>query len=171
MNTLVQEVRSHDEATIKGIKEDIETVLTFAGLFSASLTAFAVESFKQLQPDTHNATVFLLATIARDLNNSSVDQSFLTRFRPSPVSSPSKYINALWLSSLFLSLVTASLAMLAKQWLREFLDLNDTPGKFLHRHRGLTVYRVYEISAFLPLFLQLALFILLYRSLHLYTYT
>ncbi|KAI0072013.1 hypothetical protein K474DRAFT_1574673, partial [Panus rudis PR-1116 ss-1] len=111
----------YDEGNIRGVKEDMETLLTFAGLFSAALTAFTVESAKQLQPDTDNATVYLLATIALHLNGSSVDRELISRFRPSPVSPTSKHVNGLWLSSLFLSLVTASLAMLAKQWLREFL--------------------------------------------------
>ncbi|KAI0072020.1 hypothetical protein K474DRAFT_1564297, partial [Panus rudis PR-1116 ss-1] len=150
-------VRTFDEGNIKGIKEDMETLLTFAGLFSAALTAFTVESFKQLKPDSDNATVFLLATIARHLNATVVDQDLFNQFRPTPVTFASRHVNGLWLSSLFLSLVTASLAMLAKQWLREFLALRDTPAKFLHRHYGLTVYRVYEITAFLPLFLQVAL--------------
>ncbi|KAI0072010.1 hypothetical protein K474DRAFT_461370 [Panus rudis PR-1116 ss-1] len=157
MTTLVREVRDFDEGKIKGVKEDLETLLTFAGLFSAALTAFTVESYKQLQPDANNTAVFLLATIARQLNNSMVEESLSQQFQPALVSASSKQLNGLWFSSLFLSLVTASMAMLAKQWLREFLSLNDAPSKFLHRHRGLTVYRVFEITAFLPLFLQLAL--------------
>ncbi|KAI0072015.1 hypothetical protein K474DRAFT_1566825, partial [Panus rudis PR-1116 ss-1] len=111
-------VRTYDEGNIRGVKEDMETLLTFAGLFSAALTAFTVESAKQLQPDAENATVFLLTTIALHLNGSSVERELMNQFRPSPVSSTSKHVNGLWLSSLFLSLVTASLAMLAKQWLR-----------------------------------------------------
>ncbi|KAI0821282.1 hypothetical protein BC629DRAFT_442168 [Irpex lacteus] len=45
-------VREYDEDRIKSTKEDIDTLLVFAGLFSAVLTAFLIESYQRLLPDT-----------------------------------------------------------------------------------------------------------------------
>ncbi|KAI0080991.1 hypothetical protein K474DRAFT_1559085, partial [Panus rudis PR-1116 ss-1] len=152
-------MKESEAMKIKDVKEDIDTLLTFAGLFSAAVTALIIESYKLLQPDPEDAAVVLLASIARQLN-SSLEQA--DDIQSSSSSSLPRPLNGLWFTSLFLSLVTASLAMLAKQWLREFLALDDLSyrpaGKsFFMRHRGLTVYRVYEITSILPLMLQLAL--------------
>lgn len=71
-------------------------------------------------------------------------------------------INSLWFVSLVLSIATAALAMLVKQWLREY-----PPGDWLtaqehirirnYRFAGLLQWRVFEIAAALPLVLQLSL--------------
>ncbi|KAI0073220.1 hypothetical protein K474DRAFT_1710928 [Panus rudis PR-1116 ss-1] len=158
---VVSELKKADEKKIKDIKEDIDTLLVFAGLFSAVVTAFTVEFYKRLQPDTSNATVFLLATIAQQLNNSLDNMSLVDSFKPVPESSTSRGFIGMWFASLFLSLATASLGMLAKQWLREFLAMEDGPRGFFLRHSGLSVYRVYEFTAFLPMLLQLALILFL----------
>ncbi|KAI0078344.1 hypothetical protein K474DRAFT_1560576, partial [Panus rudis PR-1116 ss-1] len=118
--TLRRFIKDVDEKKIKNVKEDIDTLLVFAGLFSAVLTAFAVESYKQLQPDPDTATVFLLVAIARQLNRTLVDETLANSFQPAVVPTSSRVFNGLFFTSLFLSLVTASVGMLAKQWLREF---------------------------------------------------
>lgn len=71
-------------------------------------------------------------------------------------------VNQLWFSSLVVTLITASFAMLVKQWLREYLSVDYTsPHERLRarqfRHPGLATWKVYEIAGFLPLLLQLAL--------------
>lgn len=76
--------------------------------------------------------------------------------------SESIWVNALWFAALTLSLITASLGMLVKQWYREYLA-----GNFLapdercrvryFRRVGLLWYKVPEIASFLPLLLQLSL--------------
>ncbi|KAI0076112.1 hypothetical protein K474DRAFT_1598643, partial [Panus rudis PR-1116 ss-1] len=118
--TLKRYIKDEDEKKIRDVKEDIDTLLVFAGLFSAVLTAFTIESYRQLQPDPTNTTAFLLVAIAGQLNRTLVDGTLANSFQPSPVSPSSRMVNGLWFTSLFLSLVTASLGMLAKQWLREY---------------------------------------------------
>ena len=71
-------------------------------------------------------------------------------------------INTLWFISLVLSLVSASLGMLIKQWLREYLTGNYTsPRERIrvrhYRHEGLLTWHVFEIAAMPPLLLQLSL--------------
>lgn len=71
-------------------------------------------------------------------------------------------VNALWFASLILSLTTASLAMLVKQWLHEYLSGDYySPQARLRirqfRHEGVERWYVIEIAAFLPLLLQISL--------------
>lgn len=71
-------------------------------------------------------------------------------------------VNALWFASLICSLVAASLAMLVKQWFREYLNWDCTAsderiGVRYVRYTGLIRWRVFETAAMLPLLLQLSL--------------
>lgn len=72
------------------------------------------------------------------------------------------WINTLWLISLVLSLITASLGMLVQQWLREymimgFVDPQECARIRRFRYEGLVAWKVLEIAALLPLLLQLSL--------------
>lgn len=80
-------------------------------------------------------------------------------FRPS---SADIRVNVLWFSSLIFSLITASFGILIKQWLREYLAVNNPSpyGRLRIRHYrypGLRQWQVFEIAAVLPLLQQLAL--------------
>ncbi|KAJ3534642.1 hypothetical protein NM688_g7105 [Phlebia brevispora] len=119
-------VREMDERKINDHKEDLDTLLVFAGLFSAVSTACIVESYTYLQEDNSAATVQLLKL------------------------------------HLIFSLVTASIGMLVKQWLREYLGGNFVGPRArlrIHHYRepGLATWKVVEIVAMLPLLLHIAL--------------
>lgn len=67
-----------------------------------------------------------------------------------------------WLASLLTSLIAASFAILVKQWLREYLAVqNPSPQARLRvrhlRYPQLSIWKVFEIAGFLPLLLQLSL--------------
>ncbi|KAJ6545561.1 hypothetical protein B0H19DRAFT_887325, partial [Mycena capillaripes] len=81
----------------------LDQLLIFAGLFGAILTAFLIESRKDLKADP-------LEQILQALTNNSNSQPF----RPS---SASLAVNAAWFSSLGLTLISALAAVLAKGWL------------------------------------------------------
>lgn len=71
-------------------------------------------------------------------------------------------VNALWFASLICSLVTASLGMLVKQWLREYLggDYYSPQARLRvrqFRHEGIAAWNVFDIAAVLPLLLQVSL--------------
>ncbi|KAJ7693288.1 hypothetical protein B0H14DRAFT_2419579 [Mycena olivaceomarginata] len=57
----MSEAKKYDRSLVESWKSDTEGMLISAGLFSASLTAFLIESYKTLIPDSGNASVFLLA--------------------------------------------------------------------------------------------------------------
>ncbi|EEB98005.1 hypothetical protein MPER_02568 [Moniliophthora perniciosa FA553] len=57
---MLKEVSRHDEDMVKGWRDDIDTLLVFAGLFSAVVTAFVIESYQWLDEDPADTTVTLL---------------------------------------------------------------------------------------------------------------
>lgn len=78
------------------------------------------------------------------------------------VSSNTFYTILLWFSSLISSLIAASLAMLVKQWLREYIAMEYlNPQAWARvrnfRHRGLVTWRVFRVAEALPLLLQTSL--------------
>ncbi|KAI0071368.1 hypothetical protein K474DRAFT_1607045, partial [Panus rudis PR-1116 ss-1] len=161
---------TEDGNKIKDIKEDIDTLLVFAGLFSAVLTAFNIESYQQLQTDPEGATAFVLVQILRQLNSTARDDDIFSAFQPAPPSVMIVTVNALWFLSLSFGLITASVAILVKQWIREHMALDDNGWKFCLNRWGMTRYRVYEIAACLPVLLQVAL-ILFFAGLVLFVHT
>ncbi|KAJ7438075.1 hypothetical protein FB451DRAFT_1304686 [Mycena latifolia] len=98
----VSEAEKYDKALVESWKSDMEGMLIFvrtcisihhrsvtyiqAGLFSASLTAFLIESYKTLNPDTGDATVKLLTQISLQLaasaNGSTLQLPESTPFTP-----------------------------------------------------------------------------------------
>ncbi|KAK7678315.1 hypothetical protein QCA50_018663 [Cerrena zonata] len=159
----------YDQARIQDVKEDIDTLLVFAGLFSAVVSAFAVDSYTTLQQQPEDSTNQILLQISSQLasftiSGSSVNSAAsmftpVSNFKPP---SPSVRINTLWSLSLAISLITASLSILVKQWFHEFMAQNTMDPQQqvrirVFRDQGLKRWRVFEIAAFLPLLLQLAL--------------
>ncbi|KAI0752218.1 hypothetical protein BC629DRAFT_1224006 [Irpex lacteus] len=125
---MAKEVREFDEEKVRSCKEDIDTLLVFAGLFSAVLSAFLVAAYPSLQPDRMDTVVYTLQVIATQTAGYKLTGDVLTAFN-APPSPPQPFepatndirVNVLWFVSLLTSLITASFAMLVKQWLREFL--------------------------------------------------
>ncbi|KAJ3487022.1 hypothetical protein NLI96_g3823 [Meripilus lineatus] len=164
-------LHTYDETKVKDCKEDIDTLLVFAGLFSAVLTAFNIEFYRSLQQDPTELSTRLLLQISQQLvslvnssdrNSSSLSHNLILSAPSYEPTNSSIRINTLWFTSLVFSLVTASLGMLVKQWLREYMVGEHISPKercrvrYL-RHQGLVQWRVFEIAAVLPLLLQFSL--------------
>ncbi|KAJ3526059.1 hypothetical protein NM688_g8307 [Phlebia brevispora] len=167
--TVDKTMRSIDEGKVHDCKEDMDTLLVFAGLYSAVLTSFLVQSYQNLLEDPQQVTVNLLRQISLQTSSYELTNGFLTS-TVSPASPPTPFqaagadirINVCWFASLILSLSTASFGILVKQWLREYLAIDRTvPQERLRilyfRARGLEQWRLYDIAAALPLMLQLSL--------------
>ncbi len=98
------------------------------GLFSATVAAFIIESYKQLQPNSSDTTILLLAQISQQLaalsNGTpiSIPSTLPSQtFRPS---ASAVRVNTLWFLSLILSLTCALLATLMQQWVRRYLQVS-----------------------------------------------
>ncbi|KAJ7455474.1 hypothetical protein FB451DRAFT_1048816 [Mycena latifolia] len=134
-STYIAEAQCYNSALVESWKADMEGMLIFSGLFSASPTAFLIESYRTLYPDSGDITVQVLVQISQQLttlgNNASWTAPHTADFMPTP-SSP--LCNTLWFISLCLSLTCALFAILVEQWAREFLHKAEKrPREFL-RH-------------------------------------
>ncbi|KAJ8083520.1 hypothetical protein PM082_009394 [Marasmius tenuissimus] len=160
---LMKEVNSSDEGLVGGWKEDIDTLLAFAGLFSAVVTAFTIESYQWLQEAPEDTTVTLLRQISRQLNDTTTPTSREV-FEVSPFV---VRINILWFLSLIIALVDALFALLCKQWLCEHRRFTHThtPAELLTLswlwNQSLQAWHIYTILVSLPMLLELAVFLFL----------
>jgi hypothetical protein len=177
------EFKTRDEKMVKDYQEEIDTLLVFvrgphrlsifrlislssqAGLFSAVLTAFVVESYQSLQEDYTQTSVDLLRHISHQLANSS--------FPAAPNSSQFQaqladvHVNGLWFVSLLLSLAVALFGIFLKQWMRTYIRWTDaTPDRRAValrqiRYRSLVTWRLAAILTLLPTLLQLSVILFL----------
>jgi hypothetical protein len=95
-----------------------------AGLFSTSVTAFIIESYKSLSAKSSDTTVDLLAQISQQLaaasNGTHADAlSPPESFQPTP---SAVRVNVFWFLSLVFSLTCALAATLVQQWARNYLQ-------------------------------------------------
>ncbi|CAL1714103.1 unnamed protein product [Somion occarium] len=160
--TCSKRLREHDKHMVKGWKEDIDTLLVFAGLFSAVVTAFNVEAYKLLQQDPQETAVLLLGKIAGQLGSNVTSILTDPDQEVDPHSAFSRRLNTLWFASLVFSLAAASMGILVKQWLRAYVSDSASSPRESARIRqfrldGLLKWKVPEIIALLPVMLQTAL--------------
>ncbi|KAI0261952.1 hypothetical protein BC834DRAFT_1043705 [Gloeopeniophorella convolvens] len=142
----VDEAESHDKALIETWKDDMESVIIFAGLYSASLTAFLAESFQNLTPDPLQENVFytkqsvqLLAQISAQLaaSGSPVPASIpqIQQFPPFHVAQSDVRVNVYWFMSLVFSLAAALAATIVQQWVRDYMHVFQRYNHPLKRAR------------------------------------
>ncbi|GJE98079.1 hypothetical protein PsYK624_143010 [Phanerochaete sordida] len=161
----------HDKSLVEGWREDIDTLLVFSGLFSAVLTAFVVESYSFLQPDPQGTTTDILRDMLGELRNIRAGVT-------SPPASPSAdpefpfisdfpqsfaiRVNVLWFTSLVFSLAAATIGILVKQWLRDYVRHSGGSAREKARvrqlrHNDLLTFHIHEVIAALPILLQWSL--------------
>ncbi|KAJ7336942.1 hypothetical protein DFH08DRAFT_705816, partial [Mycena albidolilacea] len=161
----VSEAEKYDKALIESWKRDMEGMLIFAGLFSGSVVAFLIESYKTLKPDSADTTVLLLTQISNQLAGTANGSNFTivsqTHFTP-PASS--LICNILWFISLGLSLTCALVATLVEQWAREFVhrtDMHSDPviraRVFAYLYYGFKRFKMHSIVGAIPLLLHTSL--------------
>ncbi|KAJ7624267.1 hypothetical protein DFH06DRAFT_1059126 [Mycena polygramma] len=165
----IAEAERYDKALVESWKADMEGMLIFSGLFSASLTAFLIESYQTLQPDSGAVTVQLLNQISQQLAAPSINPSLASldgsEFRPT---ASSLVCNTLWFISLTLSITCALLATLVEQWAREFLHRTEKHPSPIRRARvfsflyfGLRRFGMHVVVDLIPLLLHVSLILFL----------
>ncbi|KAJ7728462.1 hypothetical protein B0H16DRAFT_241114 [Mycena metata] len=163
----ISEAEKYDKALVESWKSDMEGILIFAGLFSAILTAFLIESYKTLSPDAGATTVVLLTQISLQLSGISNGSSIEIPTSP-PFAAPmsSLVCNALWFVSLGLSLSCALIATLVEQWAREFqhkAEMRSAPiiraRIFTYLYYGLKRFHMHLVVDLIPLLLHASLII------------
>ncbi|KAK0474765.1 hypothetical protein IW261DRAFT_524337 [Armillaria novae-zelandiae] len=171
--TYEDESRNHDANIVEESRDNVDVLLVFAGLFSAVVTTLVVQTSQSLQPDYAAMSASLLyesVLVQRAIaNGSSVDSIATSPLNPTIPFVPAPtdvWVNGLWFVSLFLSLTTALVAVLVKQWLHHYVALpsgtpRDRSFTRQFRYAGFQKWRVQVIIGLLPVFMHLALAIFL----------
>ncbi|KAH9031274.1 hypothetical protein EDB84DRAFT_171890 [Lactarius hengduanensis] len=164
------EAEKQDTEVIESWKGDTNGILVFTGLFSATVAAFLVESYKKLSPDSGDTTNALLAQISVQLVSISNGTPLANVTAPSdqtfkPTSSAVR-VNVLWFLSLILSLNCALSATLMQQWARRYQELAHRRGAFHRRGRmrayifeGLNKFAMARAVATMPTLLHISVFL------------
>ncbi|KAI9433138.1 hypothetical protein H4582DRAFT_2101758 [Lactarius indigo] len=133
-----KEAKSHDEARIQSLKDNMDGVLIFAGLFSAALVSFITDKIHDLQVDPAQQLVYYqqqnVALLAQISNNVSSIASAIAPRASTQSTPPSSYppfaptasdvrISTFWFMSLVFSLSAALLATLVQQWVRDYMHV------------------------------------------------
>lgn len=145
-----------------------------AGLFSAVVTGFNIQAYPLLQPSPDDPSAAILAQISAQLSSLQINGQTITSTQPPAqvqmttpfVSTSLIVINALWFTSLILSLFATSVCILLKQWLREYTNLPlPYPEQNLRlrqiRYEGIKRWPLKEIMTLIPLLLQISLILFL----------
>ncbi|PSR79449.1 hypothetical protein PHLCEN_2v7036 [Hermanssonia centrifuga] len=177
---LLGAMEQSDQKTLDRWKAEMDNLLIFAGLLSAVVTAFTVESYQWLRDDPAATSVVLLAQISDKMTSFSVAAGFInsTDPNPRPIDTSSFLvpdavrINMLWVLSLTFSLIAAFLALAVQQWLRhiplpEDMTIRQSTRLRQFRQEGLGHWRVPMIVSFLPILVQVAVILFLIGLLYL----
>ncbi|KZT59306.1 hypothetical protein CALCODRAFT_431280, partial [Calocera cornea HHB12733] len=166
----VTEANKSDEALLKRWADGIDIFLLFTGLFSAILSAFLVLSWSSLQADPNSGTSEALVAISQQLVLLSSGQPMEASVAyQAPTFTPPYWavtVNCLWFTGLFISLLTAVLAMMLKEWLSAYSDgavhvpLERVKQRQM-RYNGLIKWNVPLIVSLLPLAIHVAVFLFL----------
>ncbi|KAH9912336.1 uncharacterized protein BXZ73DRAFT_29345, partial [Epithele typhae] len=150
----VDVIKTYSDEMVRRWNAEIDTLLVYAGLFSAILTAFNVQSYPLLQPNAPDPVLVTLQQISQQLSGYTVHAQNVTSSSSAPARSD-VWLNILWFSSLICSLSSASIGIMVKQWLNEYsTGLSGSSHEIarLRQHRldNLAKWRVAEIVALLP---------------------
>ncbi|KAJ7586322.1 hypothetical protein C8J56DRAFT_721158, partial [Mycena floridula] len=165
----LDESESYDEDMLRGFWDTIDALLVFVSIFMSFVTTLLVQTSQALQPDYAHITTLLLTEqiqLLRAAGNISainaVPSSSQDGQRAAAGTHTDIWINALFIVSLSLSLATALLSVLIKQWLQAYSSV--TQGSAMERAlirqfriTGLESWKVSEIIGLLPLILHASL--------------
>ncbi|TDL18490.1 hypothetical protein BD410DRAFT_700633, partial [Rickenella mellea] len=153
----------YDQDLVEGWRDDMDTLLIFAALFSASVTAFVIESAKSLQIDPNQTMINVLLHISQQLANDTHTSATLPSNTFHPASSDID-VNIFWFLSLAFSLSCALAAVLVKQWARHYLrvprDLSSSLDKVRKRQLlfdGMTWWKLELVVDMIPVLLHISL--------------
>ncbi|KAF8902694.1 hypothetical protein CPB85DRAFT_1469466, partial [Mucidula mucida] len=123
-------------------------VTVFAGLFSAVVTTFLVQTAQSLQVNMSMVTASIMDEMLHMQRtfflNEPIEDVTRSALGINSVASPSltdRCVNGMWFTSLAVSLTTALLAVLTKQWIHQYMTVpSGTPrGRSRSDSTGLTV--------------------------------
>ncbi|KAL1730351.1 hypothetical protein EV714DRAFT_211128, partial [Schizophyllum commune] len=165
------EVAAFDLDTVYGWMDRLDAFLVFVGLFSTIVASFLIQSSQALQDYNKITASLLLELIAVQravaIGASSQDvPSSAFSLDSNAGQAIDVVINGLWIASLTISLASALVAVLAKQWLHRYTmsssgTQRDRALLQQYRYTALERWHVPFIIGSLPLMLHGALFLFL----------
>ncbi|KZV72885.1 hypothetical protein PENSPDRAFT_603620, partial [Peniophora sp. CONT] len=172
----VQKAEKWDKAFLAGLKDEMATVMTFAGLFSATVTTFLVSSYPTLQPDPPTQTeilteqsVSLLSLIAAQLggtNASTVPPASTPHVDNFTPTASDLRVNIFWSVSLVFSLTAALFGNVIQQWVRDYTRIYQRQATNLRRARirhfffaGTEKYQLSIMLNLIPMLLHSSVFL------------
>ncbi|KAA1466027.1 hypothetical protein DENSPDRAFT_7912 [Dentipellis sp. KUC8613] len=165
----LDEAEAFDNDMINGWKDTIDVLLVFAGLFSAVVTTFVVQTSQDLQPDYAMVSASLLTELvglqraaSQGISLDSVPISLVNSTSPFRAAANVRWVNGLWFTSLAFSLGTALVSVLVKQWLQNYVAaVLGSASTRVHirqfRFYGLEKWHFRDIVGMLPVFMHIAL--------------
>ncbi|TFK95173.1 hypothetical protein BDV98DRAFT_518454, partial [Pterulicium gracile] len=154
---------------VENIRDTVDVILVFAGLFSAIVGGLVTQVSTALKPDYAQVTAALLieliqvqrAMVAGTMA-SNIAPSLLNLDSPSTASTSERWVSGLWFVSLAVSLSAALLSVLVKQWVRAYVSpTSGTPkeqARVRHfRFMGIRDWHVPAIAGSLPILLHISL--------------
>ncbi|KAF8823338.1 hypothetical protein HHX47_DHR10000127 [Lentinula edodes] len=175
----LDEAAAFDNDMVGELGDSLDILLVFnlvltvhaskAGLFSAVLTTFVAQTSQSLSQDysqlSSSYVSELTALMRAGSNMTALSNVPTTNTSFSPAISD-LWVNGLWFTSLSIALTVALFAVLAKQWLRQYMSIiTGTPRQrvFIRQFRldGLIKWRVQTIIGLLPVLLHISLILFL----------
>ncbi|KAI0285588.1 hypothetical protein BC826DRAFT_1051702 [Russula brevipes] len=160
-----KEARNHDTARIQTLKDDMDGVLIFAGLFSAVLTTFVIDSKESLKANTADQTVYYLQQNVAMLSQISQQISFIAPQFTIP-STPRPFTLLSTRRNLISILSAALLAILVQKWVRDYMvvfERYDDPLKSArirqYLYEGSERWHMLVIAEVVPALLHISLFL------------
>ncbi|VDB86805.1 unnamed protein product [Peniophora sp. CBMAI 1063] len=119
--TYMRAMKDEDEQRPRDWDGSTGSILTFSGLFAATVAAFVIESSHSLSPDSGDQTVYILSQLLNATTKASTN-SVMGVASPEPfrLQISAVLVNVLWYCSLLIVLACALLATLVQQWSREY---------------------------------------------------
>ncbi|KAF5333028.1 hypothetical protein D9758_017222 [Tetrapyrgos nigripes] len=165
----LDEAETFDDEMLNGFRDTLDALLVFAALFSAVVTSFVISTVVNLQPDYTEITARLMLEqnlLLRAAGNTTAQQSVpkaSVDLDNADVSTKDLWINGLFFASLSLSLATALLSVLVKQWLQAYTlslptgNAQERAKIRQFRYLGFEMWKVPEIIGLLPIILHASL--------------
>ncbi|KAF5337970.1 hypothetical protein D9758_014313 [Tetrapyrgos nigripes] len=165
----LDEAETFDDEMLSGFRDTLDALLVFAALFSAVVTSFVISTVVNLQPDYTKITASLMLEqnlLLRATGNTTAQQSVpqaSVDLDNADVSTKDLWINGLFFASLSLSLATALLSVLVKQWLQAYSSSLPTGNAQERakirqfRYLGFKEWKIPEIIGILPIILHASL--------------
>lgn len=168
------EVWKLEDKRVEQWKEDINYLLLYAGLFSATVTGFIVPfyGFQSQSPDTTAQALVLVAHQLSIITVSLGRDDLIQELPAAVIQIPTQTVQStaltgtLWTIALILSLSAGATAIFVGQWLHHHTNRDASLTRqsvrlWYFRHRGFKKWRVETIINLLPFLLQTALVLFL----------